>query len=391
MRPALNGPLFVIGLVGLLAAGWRSLEDDLTRVALLWLAPLVGLFGFLAGFTYPYYRFFNTTLAWVLLVGIGAGIAIRFFLDRAAAGGIQRLALLGVVAVVVVLATNLTQGFDISGWTKPQSQWLEPEARRDLDVLRQQLAFEDQDRPVVFVIDDEPPEPFQIYGFSKLSGNTSRYGLPPGQIDKGYLYLGSVEKLLADEPTSTGDDTYDSLSKDLLADTEAGIQSANQAPVIVVAAILNPAGVNHAVASGEQELDYRTGLELAEGLGLNTKVLSLHDGQVFELTTEGAVPMQSSDLVEEDPGPLHIPRVLLGLVLLLLPGYLALRYVLPDAGIAEGLGLVPALAIAITSLVGIIVIAVTRSSFGSTSAWTTLAVAIAASVALRSVQRPRAA
>ncbi|HJR44514.1 MAG TPA: hypothetical protein VJ927_02820, partial [Actinomycetota bacterium] len=91
MRPLLNGPLLVIGLVGLLAVKpWQRLgEDDLTRLSVAWLAPLVGLFGFIAGVAYTYYRFFNTTLAWVLLVGIGAYYALRFFLDRAQRGGIN--------------------------------------------------------------------------------------------------------------------------------------------------------------------------------------------------------------------------------------------------------------------------------------------------------------
>jgi hypothetical protein len=392
MRPILNGPLFAIGAIGLLVAGWRAFEDDLTRVSILWLAPLVGLFGWIAGFTYPYYRFFNTTLAWVLLVGIGAGIAIRFFLDRAGSGGPNRLALLGVVAIVFVLATNLTQGFAVSGWTKAKSQWLEPEARRDLDVLRTNLASEDQDRPVVFVIDDEPPEPFQIYGFSKLSGNTSRYGLPPGQIDQGYLYLGSVENLMAGEPTETGDETYDALSKDLLADTNAGIETAGLGPVIVVAEIFNPAGANAELAAGEADLSPQqlSGSEdgailmLHDGTVFNSV---LRDGRVFTSPIDAPVPVDGTD-AQKDPGPLHIPLVIGGLILLLFPGYICLRYFLPDAGIADGLGMVPALAIALTSITGIVVIAVARQPFGTASAWISVAVAIAAAAGLRSLRRP---
>ena len=71
MRPWLNGPLLVVGVVGILAAGKRWVNEDLARVSILWLAPLAGLFGFIGGLTYPYYRFFNTTLAWLLLVGLG--------------------------------------------------------------------------------------------------------------------------------------------------------------------------------------------------------------------------------------------------------------------------------------------------------------------------------
>ncbi|HYI45522.1 MAG TPA: hypothetical protein VE174_08725 [Actinomycetota bacterium] len=392
MRPALNGPLFVIGIVGLLAAGRRALDEDVTRVSILWLAPLAGLFGFIAGLTYPYYRFFNTTLAWVLLIGIGAGIAIRFFIDRASSGGVQRLALLGVLAIVVVLATNLTSGFAVSGWTKAKSQWLEPQARLDLDELRNVLAADNEDRPVVFVIDDEPPEPFQIYGFSKLSGNTSRYGLPPGQIDQGYLYLGSLENLVAGEPTSTGDETYDQLSIDLLEDTHGGIEGSEAAPVIVLAEIFNPAGANVETASGDSELTTEI---LGQMEDPDTTLLTVHDGAVFRWLPggdEGPSSTHVTNVPATTPSSaLHIPVVLWGLILMLLPGYLALNYFLPDAGLAEGLGLVPAISLAMTSLVGITLIAVLRQPFGPAMAWITLAITIGISVALRSLGRPRAA
>ena len=124
MRPVFNGPLLAIGLIGLLLAGRRAAEDDLARVSVLWLAPLVGLFGFVAGLTYPYYRFFNTTLAWVLLVGVGAWLVMRFFMDVARKGGAARIALVGVAAVGIALATNFTVGLDKSGWTNLNAQWL---------------------------------------------------------------------------------------------------------------------------------------------------------------------------------------------------------------------------------------------------------------------------
>ena len=72
LRPVLNGPLFIIGLVGLLAAGRRAFEDVMSRMTILWLLPLLGIFGFLAGFAYPYYRFLNVTVSWILLIGLGA-------------------------------------------------------------------------------------------------------------------------------------------------------------------------------------------------------------------------------------------------------------------------------------------------------------------------------
>ena len=49
MTPILNGPLLLIGLVGLFIAGKRWVEDELSLVTIVWLAPLAGLFGFIGG------------------------------------------------------------------------------------------------------------------------------------------------------------------------------------------------------------------------------------------------------------------------------------------------------------------------------------------------------
>ena len=377
MRPALNGPLFLLGIGVLIVRGaqtWREHED---RIAVVWLAPLVGLFGFIAGLAYPYYRFFNTTLSWVLLAGLGAGIALRFFIVR---GRAQPLYLLGAIAVAIILATNLTHGLQVSGWTKVKNQWLAPEARADLDELRDAIFLEDRDRPIVFVVDDEPPDPFQIYGFSKLSGNTSRYGLPAGQIDRGYLYLGSLENLLAGKPTETGDPTYDKLSRDFLADTQEGIEKAGQAPVIVVAEAFNPAGANAAFAAGERD-------EAPEGLATlddDTQVWTLHDAAVANWTEDGPVGLERSGLPEEPPGAaLHLGRVLLGLIVLLVPGVILLPKVLRNASLADALGLVPALSLAVLSLVGVVVLAVMRAPFSGTLAWMTAGAAVVVAIIFR--------
>ncbi|MDQ3940696.1 MAG: hypothetical protein M3238_05010, partial [Actinomycetota bacterium] len=165
MRPLLNGPLFVIGLVGVLAAGRDIFENELSRVSLVWLAPLVGVFGFLVGQTYPYYRFFNTSLAWVLLVGLGVFYAARFFIALARRGGFARLSLLGIVALAAVIATNFTSGFETSGWNNAAGGWLSADERRDLDLLRSAFENAGVPRPVVFVVDSADTSP-RVYGYT---------------------------------------------------------------------------------------------------------------------------------------------------------------------------------------------------------------------------------
>jgi hypothetical protein len=374
MRPVLNGPLFAIGIVALLAPGRRWVEDDLARVGVVWLLPLVGLFGFLAGATYPYYRFFNTTLAWVLLVGVGAYVLARALLDRARSRGPRWLAWVGIAAIALVFATNLQTGFDKVKWNDPGTGWMSASTRADLDALRSALAT--NERPVVFVIDDADAS-FQIWGFTKLSGNTSRYALPHGHIDDGYLYLGSLDNFLAGKPTLKGDKTYDKLSPALLADAEEGIEASGRAPIVVVASAFNTTGANAAVAAGRAPPPRSSA----------AAVVVVHDGRVAgagrlaDLSRlRSSPPLSAPSEPSHGPGALHIARVLGGLALLCLPGALAFRWFVRDGTFAEALGMVPALSVALLALAGIGVLAVARSPFSGGLVWTALAGAVGAGI-----------
>lgn len=394
MRPALNAPLFLIGLVGLLATTRKkAAEDDLTRISVVWLVPLVGIFGFLAGKAYPYYRFFNVTLAWVLLVGLGVYFAARFFLTKADEGGPKRLALLGVVALLVIVATNFTKGFDTSGWNNASGGWLSASERQQLDALRAQLEDE-KGRPVVFVVDDEPDQEFQIWGFTKLSGNTSRYGMPSGEIENAYLYLGSLENYLLGEPTLKNlesldedsscdsiEETYDKVSCGVLEDAQAGIDRLGEEPIVVVAQAFNAKGENAALVSESSE---QTG-NLFPGAEV---WVTEEDGSI----TRGDERVLPLDDQEEKGGPLDILLALLGLIVMLIPGYLLFRWLFPDGELPEALGMIPALSMTVLSFVAMAVLAVVRSPFSTGIVWACIALSIAIGVvARRSGSRTQAA
>ena len=376
MNPFLNGALLLVGIAGVLALTRRRWSDDsFTLLSIAWLTPLVGVFGFVAGKAYPYYRFFNITPVWVLLCGLGAFFIVRFALVYATRGGIARLALVAIVGVAAIVVTNFMTR--LPTWTDPERGWLSDSERTEMDTLRAALESSgDTDRPVVFVIDDRPPKPFQIWAFAKLSGNTSRHGLPDGQIDRGYLYLGSLENYLAGEVTTFGEETYDKISPAILEDAEKGIEEAGKEPIVVLASVFNAAGENVELAAGDTELPSSD----ADILVVNGNEVTSAAGEEQPLAPE-----------ESDPSPIIRTILgLLGLAILALPGWLALRWFVPDATFPETLGLVPALSTAILVPVTFVVLAAVRSPFEPLVAWACviLSIGLGAFLGLRARRYP---
>jgi hypothetical protein len=76
----------------------------------------------------------------------------------------------------------------------------------------------------------------------------------------------------------------------------------------------------------------------------------------------------------------HLVRVTGGLLLLVLIGVLVLRWLLPDATLAEGLGLAPVVAIGLVTITGFVVLAVIRSPFSAGPVWFSYVVALGVSI-----------
>jgi len=367
-----NGPLLVIGAVGLLAVGRRWVDDDLARVSIVWLAPLVGVLGFLGALKYPYYRFFNTTLAWVLLIGVGAYFTLRFFVERSRAPGVGRWALAGIVAIVIILVTNLTSGFVLSNWNDPIRGWLTKKKRQDLDLLRANLAAMDQlDRPVIFLLDVRPPEIetlAQSWGITQVNGNTARYGLPPGQVEWGLMYQGTIANLLQDRPTITGNRAYDRLAREAFEVVQEGLSSNEgqdpiraRRPLIVPASTLNENGPNAPIAQGEEPLPASPG---------DHDVWLVHDGTI-EVASGTTDPVYASTADVPEPaeaGTGHLLWAILAVALVLFPGVLAMRWLLPDADLPQVLGMGPTLSLLGTVVIVTTLLAIVRGPFSQAMA-----------------------
>lgn len=360
LRPLLNGPLFAVGIVSLLVAGRRAGENELSRVALAWLLPLVGVFGFLAGLAYPYYRFFNTTLAWVLLVAFGAAVAARFFILRAERAG--PIVLVGLVAIGAVFVTNFSSGYP--RWNDPDEAWLTDAQQTDFRALRGALEESGDGRPVVFVIDADVTERVRIYGFMKFSANVARHALPHGYLDRGHVYLGDLANFLAGETTPGPNDDYRAISAATLADAN----STSVGPVIVVPEVFNRTGANAAL------FDMVTRPRVVP-----PEVWTVSDGVVRsgdEVVGEAGPPPSGS--------PLRVVLVAAGLLLFCGVGLLALRGLLPGLGLAEALGLAPALAVAFLTVTGFVVLALARAPLSPALAWITVVLAAGAAALIGS-------
>jgi hypothetical protein len=360
MYPVWNGPLLVMGIAGGLYLLRREQPGaDLARIALGWLMPLLGLLGFVLGLTYPYYRFFNSTLAWVLLVGVGAYIVMRYCLEVARHGGLARSALLGVLAVVVAIGANFYLKVTDSEWTSAHGGWLSATKERDLDAVRTALQMRDRSgRPVVFVVDLASPNPAKVYGVAKNTGNVFRYGLPAAELDKGYLYLGSLTKLLSHQPTTRSDQTYTRLSRAYLADALPAIS--RKRPIVVVPKEFNLSGANVGLFDGGA----RPPLSWAADVWL------LSGGEV--ITRHGMIAARR----QPHPPAWHLVSVLAGMLLLLVPGFIATRRVIFRPSLMEMVGMVPALSMALLALAGIVVLAVARSPFSGAFPWVSVGLSV---------------
>ena len=166
-------------------------------MSLLWLLPLLGLLGWVGGLTYPYYRFFNTSLALMLLTGMGAWVAIRWAQRRHVAFG-------AVVSVVILagLGFIMVRGFEESNWNSQAltARFLDPATRSGLAAAQGYIAASDPDRPVVFVVDYRHGDR-KAWGWAKTYSNVARSGLEGDEALRTAIYFGDLDDFVQSQPT----------------------------------------------------------------------------------------------------------------------------------------------------------------------------------------------
>ena len=385
LQPAITFPLIALAIGWVIYRSWndRRPADTAGTISAMWLLPLLGMFGWVAGAAYPYYRFMNATAALMALLGIGAWVAMAWLLRRQ--GATRVAAWVGVLAIVASLGFVWVKGRDAARWADPNNQWIDQSTRTALTSARAVVEHEPEDRPIVFLLNFG--DTYQSYGWSKTFTNVSRTGLPGDAVKRSMSYFGDVNAFLSDEPTVLSDDTYNKMSRGFHRELTELRREYEGPPIAFLVRQFNTNTVN------EEFLD--SGAPNLVPLGSDIAVVT---GEGLTTPTDEAVEAARASEAEvaefyaDHPGPLgnlgHTLWVVVALALLLVvPGLLAAGF-LGVEGTWQRIALVPGISIALTVLSGVVVVATTRSAFGVAHGWATFGLATAVGLGLRVGRAP---
>jgi sugar phosphate permease len=380
LQPAIIVPLVVVAIAWTI---WRAREDRAASdgfgtISAMLLLPFLGTLGWIAGAAYPYYRFMNATMALFPLVGLGAYVIVRWFLNR---DGATRAA--GFVAIGLVVASFgyiWVNGRQAAQWADPDNQWIDQPTRTSLSAARAIVENEPADTPVVFVVNFG--DTYQSYGWAKTFTNVSRTGLPGDAVKRSMTYFGDIASMRVGEPTVLTDPTYNKMSRGFAHQVELLRERYTAPPVVFLVRQFNEGtGNEELLDSGDPSLvKLSDDIAVVTGDGFATpSPAAVDDARAAERTVAA--------FYADHPGIFgnlaHNAWVLVALALLLVvPGLLAARFLgLNDTW--SRIALVPGISIALTVLAGVIVVAVHRAPFSTADGWASLALATALGLGLR--------
>ncbi|HEX9374688.1 MAG TPA: MFS transporter [Actinomycetota bacterium] len=402
LKPAITGPLALIAIGSIAATTWRERKrgvamDEYPRMSLLWLLPLLGLFGWVAGLTYPYYRFFNTTVAIMLLVGMGAWIAVRWASARHWVAGL----LVGLL-VLAGFGFVMARGFEETNWNSREltARFLDDETRSGLAAVQGYVAASPKDRPIVFVIDYRRDR--KAWGWAKTFSNVSRSGLEGNEALRSTIYFGDLPDFLAGRPSATGVDlgdckpvplnlVYECVSVGFFDEMQSVLGRFDQAPMAFLVDRFNQSTVNDDPVAKDPSLAPNV-VSLFEHVSVVTgpNLAPVSDSAI----TAGQASGQSEARSLSDPpgrfsDPPHILRVVIVLILLLVvPGLIAMRWFELD-DFPTRLAMVPGMSFALSVTAAFFVKAVHRSPFTVADGVASVVVACGAAGVLHLMARRR--
>ncbi|HZA60493.1 MAG TPA: hypothetical protein VE754_02285 [Actinomycetota bacterium] len=363
---------FLAGLTGLaMVLRRRLLDEPLPRTLVVGLAPLAGVLGFLVGFRYPFQRFVTSTVAPIVVVGLGvwfvaAGTA---WLGRRMSSVRRGIAVgVGTLAGVAVIGQIWAGGSDAFG---NQDPWVPDNLRVNLAAVRTYLEDDPTPRPLVFVVSAGSDRPDRLIWGGVFRGNWSqtRAGLPARAILDTHLYLGSVDQLLRGRPTRTKNRLTNLINRETLREVRPIVRE--RRPLVVLLRRFNRRMGNFRYLTPSHSVPLGRNVFVLKGPGLAEPESAAVKAAALAATREAASLKGVRSF-----RPLHAARVTVALgILLLLPGLLLARG-LGVRGLPALLGMVPVLSIGVELLVGIALLAVLRRPVTPLMGWAIVAVSV---------------
>lgn len=360
-------PLMIVGLVHLLLRLRK--KEYFAELAVGWTLPLLGMLGFVIGAAYPYFRFFNATLAPELLASVGLFLVIWGATRVRAARSV--ITVVAVVAVGFVLATWWSRG--LSAWNAGGT-WLTPEVRETTAAASAYLRATPGQERALFVVDAQGPAPLP-YGSYKNFANAIYGGIDGDQIGDVAIFYGTIEDLEAGRASTFGDDVYDDIAADTAREALPVLEAGDA--TVFMPAIMNEETTNAdflAACSAE------ACVEIGDtGLFVLPQVGAAADSEALDAAAARAAEARS--FAEDPPGPFSglggtILSFLRLALLLVVPGWLFYRR-LDRRSWPEAVALIPLFSVAAVTTAGVFVVAILRGPFTPTVGWISWAIAVA--------------
>lgn len=386
MNPFIVGPLILAAFVGIVLMARRKHEPagQFEMVAMWWLLPLAGiLLVFVKNL--PYYRFVNATAAPIALTGVGAFIAIKWFLSGQ---GSRKLA--GAVASFVVIAALgwlFVDGLQ-HRWVSENNQWASQETRIELAAVHQVVQAAGT-RPNILIVNFGAVN--TGYGWAKTDSNVFRTGIPGQDEQYSATYFGTVTNFLAGQPTTTSSAGYNRTSAEHFREMRKRTTAFPAPPVVFLLSSFYK-GADDLTTALAKGTSIGPGVSVITGSVGGPKPITLWTPpqSVISAANQAAQAQKTAFADAGGPftDPLHTLRVLVGLFFLaVLPGLLAAPFFELDDWPSR-LALVPAMSICMTLITGIVVLSVWRGPLSSVKGWAVVVLACGAGAVLRFGREP---
>ena len=366
-------PLMAVALIHMAVRVIRR-KEYFSELTLGWSLPLLGMLGFLIGAAYPYFRFFNATLAPELLASVGLFLVIWGATRLRTARTVATV--VAVVAVGFVLATWWSRG--LSAWNAGGT-WLTLEIRETTAAASGYLRATPGDERALFVVDAQGAAPLP-YGSYKNFANAIYAGIDGDQIDDVAIYYGTIEDLDARRASTFGDEVYDDIAADTAREALPVLEGEDDV-IVLMPAIMNEESTNADFLAG---CPPETCVEIGDtGLYVLPEVSgSPADPRALEAARARAA--EARTFAEDPPGPFSglggtILSFLRLALLLVVPGWLFYRR-LDRRSWPEAVALIPLFSVAAVTTAGLFVVAILRGPFTPAVGWISWAIAVAVAV-----------